>query len=72
MLPSFAAQIARIEAGLAEPRLRVGNLAVERDFLHVADVADAYVRLLERAGGFRGFRSSTSHPGKPTRSKTCF
>ena len=51
MLPSFAAQIARIEAGLAEPRLRVGNLAVERDFLHVADVADAYVRLLERAGG---------------------
>ena len=51
VLPSFAAQIARIEAGLAEPRLRVGNLAVERDFLHVADVADAYVRLLERAGG---------------------
>lgn len=49
VLPSFAAQIARIEAGLCEPRLRIGNLAAERDFLHVADVADAYVRLLERA-----------------------
>ena len=51
VLPSFAAQIARIEAGLCEPRLRVGNLSAERDFMHVADVADAYVRLLECAGG---------------------
>jgi GDP-4-dehydro-6-deoxy-D-mannose reductase len=51
VLPSFAAQIARIEAGLCEPRLRVGNLSAERDFMHVADVAEAYVRLLERADG---------------------
>jgi GDP-4-dehydro-6-deoxy-D-mannose reductase len=51
VLPSFAAQIARIEAGLCEPRLRVGNLSTGRDFMHVADVAEAYVRLLECAGG---------------------
>ncbi len=49
VLPSFAAQIARIEAGLCEPRLRIGNLAAERDFLHAGDAVDAYVRLLARA-----------------------
>jgi GDP-4-dehydro-6-deoxy-D-mannose reductase len=50
VLPSFAAQIARIEAGMTAPRLLVGNLAAERDFLHVADVVDAYVGLLMAAG----------------------
>jgi GDP-4-dehydro-6-deoxy-D-mannose reductase len=39
---AFAAQIARIEAGLQEPLLRVGNLAAERDFTDVRDVARAY------------------------------
>lgn len=46
VLPTFAAQIARIEAGQIPPVMRVGNLSAERDFLHVADVVDAYVRLL--------------------------
>jgi len=44
VIPAFAMQIARIEAGLAEPFVRVGNLAAERDILDVADVADAYAR----------------------------
>jgi GDP-4-dehydro-6-deoxy-D-mannose reductase len=39
---SFARQIANIEAGLAAPVLKVGNLDAERDFLDVRDVVDAY------------------------------
>lgn len=49
VLPSFAAQIAAIEAGRQLPILTVGNLDVERDFLHVDAVCEAYVRLLDRA-----------------------
>ena len=39
---AFAAQIARIEAGLQEPLLRVGDLAAERDFTDVRDMVRAY------------------------------
>jgi GDP-4-dehydro-6-deoxy-D-mannose reductase len=46
--PSFARQIARIEAGLQPPVIQVGSLDDERDFLDVADVVDAYLLLLER------------------------
>lgn len=46
--PDFARQIALIEAG-NPPIMRVGNLDSVRDFLHVDDVVDAYLRLLDRA-----------------------
>lgn len=49
VLPAFAAQVARIEAGLQAPVVQVGDLSAERDFLHVADVVDAYLRLADRA-----------------------
>ena len=49
-IPSFAAQIARIEAGHAAPALRVGNLAAQRDYADVRCVVDAYASLLERSG----------------------
>lgn len=45
-VPAFARQIARIEAKLSPPVLEVGNLDAARDFLHVADVVDAYAAIL--------------------------
>jgi GDP-4-dehydro-6-deoxy-D-mannose reductase len=45
--PSFAAQIARIEAGLHPPVLSVGSLDEERDFLDVRDVVRAYAMALD-------------------------
>ena len=49
-IPSFAAQIARIEAGRAAPSIKVGNLAAQRDYADVRCVVEAYARLLERRG----------------------
>ena len=46
-LPSFAAQLAEIDAGRKEPLLRVGNLTSRRDFVHVDDGAEAYAILVE-------------------------
>lgn len=43
LIPSLAEQVARIEAGLQAPVLKVGNLDVRRDFLDVRDVVRAYV-----------------------------
>jgi GDP-4-dehydro-6-deoxy-D-mannose reductase len=42
VVPAFASQIARIEAGLQEPVIRVGNLATSRDFVDVRDIVRAY------------------------------
>lgn len=43
----FARQLAEMVLGLRAPVLRVGNLDAVRDFLDVADVIDAYLRLLD-------------------------
>jgi GDP-4-dehydro-6-deoxy-D-mannose reductase len=42
VVPAFASQIARIEAGLQEPVMRVGNLAASRDFSDVRDIVRGY------------------------------
>ena len=52
-IPSFAGQIARIEAGFAPPMIKVGNLAARRDYSDVRCVVDAYARLLALRGGPR-------------------
>jgi GDP-4-dehydro-6-deoxy-D-mannose reductase len=44
-LSDWAAQLARIERGQAEPRILVGNLDAVRDYLDVVDVAAAYMAL---------------------------
>ena len=48
-VPSFARQIAEIEAARRDPLLRVGNLDVTRDLTDVRDVVAGYIGLLERA-----------------------
>ncbi len=49
VVPGLAAQIARIEAGLQPRAIKVGSLEAVRDFLDVADVAEAYVQTVLRA-----------------------
>ncbi|NOT34526.1 MAG: NAD-dependent epimerase/dehydratase family protein [Candidatus Eisenbacteria bacterium] len=48
VVSAFAHQLAQIQEGRREPVLRVGNLAVTRDFTDVRDVVGAYVALLDR------------------------
>jgi GDP-4-dehydro-6-deoxy-D-mannose reductase len=47
VVPAFAGQIARVEAGLAPPEMVVGTLETERDFLDVRDVCRAYIACLQ-------------------------
>jgi GDP-4-dehydro-6-deoxy-D-mannose reductase len=51
VVPSFAGQVARIEAGLGSPVVDVGDLSAKRDFLDVSDVVAAYVTLVEDSDG---------------------
>ena len=46
VVPAFAHQIARIEAGRMPPRLAVGNLSAQREFLDVRDVVRAYAQVI--------------------------
>ncbi|MCJ2079638.1 NAD-dependent epimerase/dehydratase family protein [Methylobacterium sp. E-016] len=46
VVPAFAHQIARIEAGRMPPYLAVGNLEAYREFLDVRDVARAYAQVI--------------------------
>jgi GDP-4-dehydro-6-deoxy-D-mannose reductase len=48
VVPAFASQIARIEAGLAPPELLTGALTPERDFLDIRDVCAAYALAIAR------------------------
>ncbi len=63
-LASFADQIARIDAGLRGPEVRVGNLDGVRDYGDVRDVVRAYEALLLRgaAGQVYNVCTGVGHP----------
>jgi len=63
VVPDFASQIARIEAGRQPPLLRVGNLQARRDFTDVRDVVRAYHLLIEhgRSGEVYNVGSGQAH-----------
>lgn len=48
VVPDFCYQLARIEAGLQPPTLRVGNLEAQRDFTDVRDIVRGYHLALTR------------------------
>jgi GDP-4-dehydro-6-deoxy-D-mannose reductase len=48
VVPDFATQIARIEAGQQPPNITVGDLSAERDFTDVRDVVRAYLLIMAR------------------------
>lgn len=64
VLPSFARQIAEIEAGLRPPVLQVGNLDAERDFTDVRDIVRGYRLAAEhgRAGEAYNLGSGRARP----------
>ena len=58
-LAGFAEQLARIEAGLAPPEIRVGNLDVVREYGDVRDVVRAYGLLLLRGAPGEAYNVAT-------------
>ncbi len=63
VVPDFAGQIARIEADLQEPVIRVGNLSARRDFSDVRDIVRGYYLALAsgKAGEVYNLGSSRAY-----------
>jgi GDP-4-dehydro-6-deoxy-D-mannose reductase len=57
-------QIALIEKGRTPPLLKVGNLGVVREFLHVEDVVAAYILLMGKGGAGEIYNVCLGRPRK--------
>jgi GDP-4-dehydro-6-deoxy-D-mannose reductase len=68
-IPYFASQIAKIEGGLHEPVLSVGNLDAARDFLHVDDVVAAYAAVIRESDKLEPGIALNVASGQPVRMK---
>ena len=60
-IPSFAHQIARIEAGLAPPVVKVGNLGARRNWTDVRDMVRAYWLAMEKCEAGRLYLVGSEH-----------
>ncbi len=58
---AFARQLARIEAGLQSPVMRVGNLSSRRDFTDVRDMTRAYALALEHCEPGRAYNIASGN-----------
>ena len=67
VVPSVCKQIAKIEAGQADPILLVGELDDERDFLDVDDVVGLYCDLLTRSTSLKSGEVYNLASGIPRR-----
>ena len=65
VVPAFARQIARIEAGAQEPVVRVGDLTARREFLDVRDVVRAYADAALRPEPMEGGLALNLATGRP-------
>lgn len=55
VIPSFAAQVARLERGGRGGQVKVGNLAAIRDFSDIEDIVDAYLAVIVHNAPLPGF-----------------
>lgn len=62
VVPAFASQIARIEAGLQEPVMKVGNLDAMRDFTDVRDIVRAYHLAATEGESGEVYNLASNHP----------
>ena len=70
IVPALAAQIARIEAGIQPPVIKVGNLQAERDMLDVRDVVRAYALAIEKSDALASGTILNLASGIPFRMQT--
>jgi len=67
VVPAFCRQIARIEKGLQDPVLHVGELRDERDFLDVDDVVALYSTIVARGDSLQPGLVLNASSGRSTR-----
>jgi GDP-4-dehydro-6-deoxy-D-mannose reductase len=48
VLSDWAMQVAKIDLGITQPQIKVGNMNVIRDYTDVRDIVQAYVALVEK------------------------
>ena len=58
----FAVQVARIEAGLQDSVIEVGNLSAERDFTDVRDVVRAYTQIMDKGTSGEVYNVASGKP----------